>query len=138
MFCFEDTAVHGRISFVQYRTIQGGGDTNFIEYCVFPKILKYSGLWPLSVCLGVSVCTHQAGRTPALKQNWKSSENHKILRKNTIFNEHPVYEYIYPRTIMCEMTVSSLMADRSHCITFFLVKTSAPTGTWKGNFLPPF
>ena len=32
--------------------------------------------------------THQAGRTPALQQNWQ--KNHKILRKNTIFNEHPV------------------------------------------------
>ena len=35
------------------------------------------------------MCT-QAGRTPALQQNWQSSENHNILRKNTIFNEHLV------------------------------------------------
>ena len=34
--------------------------------------------------------THQAGRKPAQQQNWQSYKNHTILRKNTIFNEHPV------------------------------------------------
>ena len=57
----------------------------------YPKILKYSGLWPFSVfprcqCL----YTHQAGRKPALQQNWQSSEKSQIFKeKNTIFNEHP-------------------------------------------------
>ena len=33
-------------------------------------------------------------QTPALQQNRQSSEkNHNILRKNTIFNEHPVYKH---------------------------------------------
>ena len=46
----------------------------------FQKILEYSGLWPISVFPRCQcVYTHQAGRTPALQQNWKSSENHKQL-----------------------------------------------------------
>ena len=40
------------------------------------KILKYSGLLPFSVFLRRHcVYTHQAGRTPALQQNWQRSEN---------------------------------------------------------------
>ena len=38
----------------------------------------YSGLWPLSVyprCQGLYT---MAGQTPALQQNWQSSEKHKI------------------------------------------------------------
>ena len=56
------------------------------------KILKYipdSGLSRFP--LGVSVCTVCAGQTPVLQQNFrKFRKSHKILRKNTIFNEHPV------------------------------------------------
>ena len=49
----------------------------FIKYCVFWKILKYSGLLPFSVFPRCQcVYTHQAGRKPALQQNW-----HKYLRK---------------------------------------------------------
>ena len=45
----------------------------FIKYCVFPKILEYFGLWPFSVFPWCQcVYTHQAGRTPALQQNWQS------------------------------------------------------------------
>ena len=53
--------------------------------CFFEDSNIYSGL---SRCQ--CVCTHQASRTPALQQNWQSSENSKIVRKNTIFNERPV------------------------------------------------
>ena len=37
--------------------------------------------------------THQAGRTPALQQNWQSSEKiTKIFKeKSTIFSAHSVY-----------------------------------------------
>ena len=39
----------------------------FIKYCVFSKILEYSGLLPFSVFPRCQcVYTHQAGRTPAL------------------------------------------------------------------------
>ena len=46
------------------------------------KILKYSGLLPFSVfprrhC----VYTHQAGRTPALQQNWQSSDNSQNFKE---------------------------------------------------------
>ena len=38
----------------------------YIKYCVFSKILKYSGLLPFFVFLRCHcVHTHQAGRTPA-------------------------------------------------------------------------
>ena len=58
-----------------------------LNIAFFLKILKYSGLF--SLC--VSVCT------PARKveyQRWsrigRVQKNHKVLRKNTILNEHPV------------------------------------------------
>ena len=58
----------------------------------FPKILKYSGLWPFSVLPRCQcVYTRQAGRKPALQQSWQSSETSQHFKeKNTIFNEHPV------------------------------------------------
>ena len=56
----------------------------FIKYCVFSKILIYFPGSVFSRCQ--CVYTRQAGRTPALQQNWQSSEN----SKNTIFNKHPV------------------------------------------------
>ena len=61
----------------------------------FPKILKYSGLWPFSVLPRCQcVYTHKAGRKPAL-----AAEKSKILRKNTIFNEHPVVPPIHGRSL---------------------------------------
>ena len=40
----------------------------------FAKVLKYSGLLPLSVLPRCQcVYTHQTGRTPAVQQNWQSS-----------------------------------------------------------------
>ena len=64
-----------------------------IKYCVFSKILIY---FPDSVFSRYQcVYTHPAGRTPALQQNWQSSEKlHNFKEKNTNFNEHPVLEYI--------------------------------------------
>ena len=59
-----------------------------IKYCVFSMILIYIPDTVFSRCQ--CVYTHQAGRTPALQQNWQSSENSKNVRKYTIFNEHPV------------------------------------------------
>ena len=60
----------------------------------FLEDFKYSGLLPYSVFLGVSVCTHQAGRTSALQQNWQSSEKSQSFKEKTIFNEHPVASLI--------------------------------------------
>ena len=56
----------------------------FIKYCVFPKILKYSGLWPFSVFPRCQcVYTHQVGRTPALQQNWQGSEKSQNFKEKT-------------------------------------------------------
>ena len=51
----------------------------FIKYCVFSKILIYfpDSVLPRCQC----VYTRQAGGTPALQQNWKSSENFKKFKE---------------------------------------------------------
>ena len=63
----------------------------FIKYCIFSKILKYildSGLsrFPLVV----SVCTQWQVKHQRCSITCRVQKNHNILRKNTIFNEHPV------------------------------------------------
>ena len=63
----------------------------FIKYCVFSKILKDipdSGLYRFP--LVVSVCTQWQVKPQCLQQNLQSSGKSHILRKNTIFNAHPV------------------------------------------------
>ena len=51
----------------------------FIKHCVFSKILIYFPDSVFSWCQ--CVYTRQAGRTPALQQKWKSSENSKKIKK---------------------------------------------------------
>ena len=61
----------------------------FIKYCVFFRFLQniLDSVFPRCQCM----YTHQAGRKPALQQNWQSSEKSQNFKeKNTIFNEHPV------------------------------------------------
>ena len=58
----------------------------FIKYCVFLKDFKILRTLAFLCFLSVSVCvhtpgTHQAGRTPALQQNWQSSENSKNFKE---------------------------------------------------------
>ena len=50
----------------------------------FPKILKYSRLSAFSV-FPQCQCeyTHQAGTTPALQQNWQSSEKSQNFKEKT-------------------------------------------------------
>ena len=67
----------------------------------FSKILKYipdSGLY--RVPLGVSVCTQWQVKHQRCCRTCRVEKNNNILRKNTIFNEHPVYvrcfQYILP------------------------------------------
>ena len=51
--------------------------------CFFEDIKIYFGLWPLSVSPRCQCeYTHQAGRTPALQQNWQSSEKSKHFKEN--------------------------------------------------------
>ena len=62
-----------------------------IQYCVFWKILKYSGLLPFSVSPGVSVRKHtRQVEHQHCSRTGRVQKNHNILWKNKIFNEHPV------------------------------------------------
>ena len=58
---------------------------------VFFEDFKYIPDSGLSVSPWCQCVYTMAGQTPALQQNWQSSENHNILRKNTMFNEHPIF-----------------------------------------------
>ena len=88
--------------------------TVFIKYCVFSKILKYipdSGLsqFPLG---GVSVCTQWQVKHQRRSRYGRVQKNHNILRKNTIFNEHPVSpDSTHLHT--CEISDTSLVAMAS-------------------------
>ena len=81
-----DEAVDGRVWHLPrilcqpHYQVDTGCSSNIV---FFLKMLKYSGLWHFSVFpLCPCVYIHVAGRTPALQQNWQSSElNIKILRK---------------------------------------------------------
>ena len=67
----------------------------FIEYCVISKILKYipdSGLSRFP--LGFSVCTQwQVKHQRCSSRTCRVQKNHNILRKNTLFIEHP-FEFL--------------------------------------------
>ena len=75
----------------------------FIKYCVFSKISKYipdSGLSRFP--LGVSECTQWQVNPSACSRTCRVQKNHNILRKHTIFNEHPVYAekaFLFPLSI---------------------------------------
>ena len=57
----------------------------FIKYCVF-----FQNIFRTLTSLGFHSVYTMTDQTPALQQKLQSSEKHNILRKNTIFNEHPV------------------------------------------------
>ena len=62
----------------------------FIIYCVFSQILIYIPDSVSSRCQ--CVYTHQAGKkTSAAAEQAEFRKFKKMLKKNTIFNEHPVY-----------------------------------------------
>ena len=56
------------------------------------KILKYSGLFPFSVFHRCHF--HQAGRTPALQQNWQSSERSQNFKEKTQYLMNTLYNSI--------------------------------------------
>ena len=72
-------------SFIRFRV--------FIKYYVFfLKILEYSWLWPFTVFPWCQcVYTHQAGRAPALQQNWKSSEKSQNFKGKTQYLMNTLY-----------------------------------------------
>ena len=62
----------------------------------FSKTVEYSGLLPFSVLsLCQCVYTHQAGRTPALQQNWQSSEKSQNFKEKTQFLMNTLYNLSY-------------------------------------------
>ena len=62
-----------------------------LNFVFFPKILEYSGLCSFLFFLGVSVCTHtRQVEHQRCSRIGRVQKNHKMLRKNTIINEHPV------------------------------------------------
>ena len=63
-----------------------------IKYCVFYEDLKiYFKLWSFP---GVCMCTRWQVEHQRRSRTGGVQKNHNIFRKNTIFNEHPVFELI--------------------------------------------
>ena len=68
------------VSRVLYSYLLFTGDSLNIVF--FQKILEYSEVCPFSVLPRCQcVYTHRAGRTPALQQNWQSSEKSQIFKE---------------------------------------------------------
>ena len=61
----------------------------FIKYCVFSKILIYFPDSVFSRCQCVYI--RQAGRTPALQQNWQSSEKSQHFKEKTQYLMNTLY-----------------------------------------------
>ena len=77
-----------------------------LNIVVFLKILKYSGLWPFSVLpLCQCVYTHKAGITPALQQNWQSSEKSQNSKEKT--------QYLMNTLYLCPLNITRLLAPRN-------------------------
>ena len=77
VFSWTSSFIHGRVCV-------------FLDKCMFSCFLTSFFLFDLSLC--ISVCspddrliTHRYGRV---------QKNHKNLKKNTIFNEHPVIRFV--------------------------------------------
>ena len=96
--------------------------------CFFPKNLKYSGLLPFYVfhrCQYVWKHTRQVEHKRCSRTG-RVQKNHKILRKNTIFNEHPVgytsllgKKNIWPPYVE-EGSVSCLVLGTESCSVYIL------------------
>ena len=68
-----------------------------IKDCVFSGDFK---IFLTLFSLSVSVCTHtRQVENQRCSRTDRVQKNHNILRKNTIFNEHPVHAYIV--TLFC-------------------------------------
>ena len=80
----------------------------FIKYCVFFRILKniLDSVFPRWQC----VYTYQAGRTPALRQNWQSSEKSQNLKEKTQFLMNTLYvffSHIFRNVAFCKYFLAS-------------------------------
>ena len=76
--------------------------------CFF-KILKYSGILPLSVFPRCQcVYTHQAGRKSALQQNWQSSEKSQNFKEKTQYELNTLYINDLERLLpLCQLEIIS-------------------------------
>ena len=83
-----------------------GCSLNIVFFSEFLKIF-----WTLAfLCFpSVSVCVHTPGR-----QNTRVQKNHKILRKNTIFNEH----HVHLRRFYCAVCQNLIIINKQNSITF--------------------
>ena len=64
----------------------------FIKYCVFSTDFEYFGLRSFSVFpRRQCVYTYQAGRKPALLQNWQSSEKSQHFKEKTQYLMNTLY-----------------------------------------------
>ena len=71
--------------------ILGPGYLSLLQGCVLSKFLRYIPDSSLSrFPLGISVCTQWQVKHQRWSRTCRVQKNHNILRKNTIFNEHPV------------------------------------------------
>ena len=99
----------------------------FIKNCVFSKILKYipdSGLSRFP--LGVNECTQwQVKHQCCSSRTCRVQKNHNILGKNTIFNEHPVYEEVGCGVRIrhfCFQHSENLAHNLSYCIYTYIIE----------------
>ena len=83
----------------------------------FQKMLEYSGLWPFSTFpLCQCVYTQQAGRKPALQQNWQSSEK-SLFKEKTPYLMKTLYLYLYLYPVPESQSYSILVNQTISCIT---------------------
>ena len=89
----------------------------FIKYCVFSKILKYISDSDLSrFPLGINVCKQWHVKHQHCNRTGRVQKNQNILRKNTIFNEHPVtYRACWILdTLQCRQILLKIIQTTSH------------------------
>ena len=79
--CFRSWSFWRRTLYICSSTCKDFSYRVFIKYCVFSKILIYVPDSVFSRCQ--CVYTHQPGRTPALQQNWQSSEKSQHFKEKT-------------------------------------------------------
>ena len=80
----------------------------------FSKILNYSGLLPFSVFPRCQ-CVYSV-HSPALQQNWQSSEKSQNFKEKTLINEHPVGLFVNFKNNSEELlALSELLFRTSKC-----------------------
>ena len=102
-----------------------GCSLNIVFFTIFLKIFR------TLFSFGVSVCTHtRQVETKRCIRTGRVQKNHKILRKNTIFNEHPVdlnLHYIHLSSKQIELQgnqcffLATYMVSRIRCTIGWII-----------------